>query len=231
MLEVYALQVPDKLSHQTFLMLLNCVSNEKRERIKRFKRKEDAYRTLMADILIRSIILTKYGVSNQEITFIYNSYGKPFLSWDSSFSFNVSHSGKWVVAIVGQRQLVGIDIEEIQPIGMEIARRFFAPEEYEDLKVKKEKGRLLYFYDLWTLKESYIKAIGCGLSIPLDSFVIQRRGLLGQFAIRQNHSQKSFFFRQYDIDAVYKLSTCATIDTFPESVSVCDISKLCNQLL
>ncbi|CAM4252732.1 MULTISPECIES: 4'-phosphopantetheinyl transferase family protein [Bacillus cereus group] len=231
MLEVYVLQVPDELPHQTFLMLLNCVSNDKRERIRRFKRKEDAYRTLMADILIRSIILTKYGVPNREITFIYNSYGKPFLSWDSSFSFNVSHSGKWVVAIVGKQQLVGIDIEGVQPIGMEIARRFFAPEEYEELKVKKEKERLLYFYDLWTLKESYIKAIGHGLSIPLDSFVIQRKDLLEQFAICQNHSPKSFFFRQYDIDTVYKLSTCATTDNFPESIIECNIYELCNQFL
>ncbi|MGC5328104.1 4'-phosphopantetheinyl transferase family protein [Brevibacillus sp. SYSU BS000544] len=231
MLEVYALQVPNEMSLQTFSKLLSYVSVDKQLRIKRFNTKKDAYRTLLADILIRLIISDKYELPFQEITFMYNSHGKPFLSLDRGLSFNISHSGKWVVAIVGKRHLVGIDIEEIRPIEMEVARRFFAPEEYSDLKEKDERERLLFFYDLWTLKESYVKAIGRGLTIPLDSFVIQRKDLFGQFVIRQKHSPHNFFFQQYDIDKEYKLSACATTDTFPESISILNISEMYNRLL
>jgi 4'-phosphopantetheinyl transferase len=231
MIEVHSLQIPKEMSSETFLRLLNLVSVEKCERIKKFKRKEDRYRTLIADILIRSIVSVKYGMSNEEINYIYNLYGKPFLDSNIDFSFNVSHSGSWVVAITGTRQLLGIDIEKIKPIEMEVAKRFFAAEEYEDLKSKEEQRRLSYFYDLWTLKESFIKAIGRGMVIPLDSFVIKQKNAIGEFSIEQKESQYHFFFKQYHIDSLYKLSVCATIDSFPESINIYNFSNIYNQLI
>lgn len=231
MLEVYALQIPKEMSPQGFLKLLTYVSIEKRVRIKHFRKRDDSLRALFSDLLIRSIILERYGVSNQEITFKYNAYGKPFLAFDTSFSFNISHSGSWVVAIVGNQQLVGIDIEEIRPIDIEIARRFFSPVEYAELIAKGEKERLPYFYDLWSLKESFVKAIGRGLSVPLNSFAIQRKGMLEQFSICQNYSPQSFYFRQYDIDTSYKLSACATINWFPESISKYNIYDIYRWIL
>ncbi|MED1744784.1 4'-phosphopantetheinyl transferase superfamily protein [Brevibacillus borstelensis] len=226
MMEIYALQVPNEVDTKLFLRLLSCVSMEKRERIKRFLRIEDSLRTLFADLLIRSIISDKYGIPNKEITFIYNSYGKPFLEWDRDFAFNVSHSGKWVVAIVGNRQLVGIDIEEILPMEMELAKNFFSLDDYICLMKKREKERLEYFYEQWTLKESYVKAIGRGLSVAFDSFVISREGEEGRFTIHQNHCLQSFFFRQYEIDPAYKLSACSTTDAFPDTINICEDSTL-----
>jgi len=229
MTEVYALQIPDDIPPTIYLRLLSSVSLNKQERIKRFKRKEDIYRTLIADILIRSIISVKYGIPNQDINFTYNSYGKPFLLRDNNFSFNVSHSGRWVVAIIGEQQLVGIDVEEIRPIEIDIAKRFFATEEYIALKEKEEREYLSYFYDLWTLKESYIKALGRGMSIPLDSFVIKRKRFSGEFSISQKDSPRSFFFRQYEIDSKYKVSACSTSNSFPKSVTRCDFYELYNR--
>ncbi|MFP7736244.1 4'-phosphopantetheinyl transferase family protein [Priestia aryabhattai] len=229
MIEVYALQVPDNIQPQIYSRLLSSVSLTKQERIKRFKRKEDIYRTLIADILIRSIISAKCGMPNEDITFTYNSYGKPFLLRDNNFSFNVSHSGRWVVAIIGEQELIGIDVEEIRPIDIDIARRFFAPEEYIALKEKEEREYLSYFYDLWTLKESYIKAIGRGMSIPLDSFVIKRKSFSREFSISQKDSLYSFFFRQYAIDTKYKISACATSNNFPESITIYDFYELYNR--
>jgi 4'-phosphopantetheinyl transferase len=214
------------MSHQKFSEYLTFVSADKRKRILGLRNKEDANRTLISDLLIRSIILDKYRlISNQEITFNYNLHGKPFLSLDYSFTFNVSHSGTWIVAIVGNQHSVGIDIEEVRPIGMEVAKRFFSNEEYTELERKREQERLSYFYDLWTLKESFLKAIGLGLSVPLDSFVI-REGMLKRFTICQFQSPYSYFFRQYDIDTTYKLSVCATIDGFPETIKMCNISEM-----
>lgn len=231
MLEVYAVQVPGGISPPTYHKLLTCVSPDKRERISRFKRQEDALRTLFADLLIRSVLLDRYGVPNRRITFAYNPYGKPFLSFDPQCAFNVSHSGSWVVAVVGYGPLVGIDVEKIRPVTWEVARRYFAPEEYADLAAKEGLERLHYFYDLWTLKESFVKALGRGLSVPLDSFVIRQDELTGRFSVRQNHVAQPFFFRQYELEPDYRLSVCATSEQFSPAVRCCDVVALCRRML
>ncbi|WP_063846122.1 4'-phosphopantetheinyl transferase family protein [Paenibacillus sp. FJAT-27812] len=226
MLEIYVLQVPDQIDPELFAKLLNAVSEDKKLRISRFKQRADANRALLADLLIRSIIMEKYRMENQEITFVYNPYGKPTLALDQSFSFNLSHSGTWVAAIVGDGGLVGIDIEEVRPIENDVAKRFFAPEEYVDLVAKGEEGGLSYFYDLWTLKESFIKAVGKGLSIPLDSFVIRWDELAGRYTVNQNVEDQAFSFQQYQMDPHFKLSVCADRDDFPDSVSIYEWSEL-----
>ncbi len=55
-------------------------------------------------------------------------------------------------------------------VDIEIAGRFFAPAEAAALRVLPSEEQQQRFFDYWTLKESYIKARGMGLSIPLESF-------------------------------------------------------------
>ncbi|MGE2643814.1 4'-phosphopantetheinyl transferase family protein, partial [Escherichia coli] len=120
---------------------------------------------LIADLLVRSLIIRKYSISNEEIEFKNNLYGKPYLHNFSNFEFNVSHSGDWVVCAVDKFS-IGIDVELIKPIEFEIAKSFFAEAEYNDLLSIEPLRKLDYFYDLWTIKESYVKVLGEGLTIP-----------------------------------------------------------------
>ena len=110
--------------------------------------------------------LSAYSVST-------NSYGKPYLSYYPDFQYNISHSGNWVVAAVSDKSL-GIDVEQIRDLDdfMDIAKRFYSEKEYVFLLEGEETTRLASFYDIWTKKESLIKAIGEGLSIPLQSFTV-----------------------------------------------------------
>nr|WP_193648175.1 4'-phosphopantetheinyl transferase superfamily protein [Bacillus cereus] len=180
----------------------------------------DINRTLIGDLLIRSLICQKYKINNGEIRFIYNEYGKPFVENFSDFHFNISHSGEWVVCATANSN-VGIDIEKVSDIeALKLANEFFSEEEFYDLSNMNSDEQINYFFDLWTLKESYIKTIGKGLYIPLISFSIKKES---QTLISYKNIPQNFHFRQYNIEPNYKVSACATRDELPQEIIIKDI--------
>ncbi|MBN2533250.1 MAG: 4'-phosphopantetheinyl transferase superfamily protein [Spirochaetales bacterium] len=192
------------------------VGEKKEERILKFRRREDAERTLVGDAFIRTIVCNQFHLKNSDLEFECNEYGKPFVMNIPDFHYNLSHSGKWVACAIDYEPL-GIDVEGIRPIDFSIAERFFSKTEYEDLIAKPEQEQLEYFYDLWTLKESYIKARGKGLSLPLSSFSIRkdRTGIT-----IESENEESWYFVQYPIDPGYKFSVCAGNFHFPVEVEL-----------
>lgn len=100
------------------------------------------------------------------------TFGKPFLPQHPAFHFNRSHSKKWVVLAVGAIEL-GIDLEKISYARDHIIRRYFHPIERQILGSLPVSQRITSFYEWWVLKESYLKAIGTGLSQPLSTFAVQ----------------------------------------------------------
>ncbi len=172
MLGIYILEIDRNLKTEEFARLLNFVSKEKQERIQRFRRYEDAQRAVLGDLMARSAILGRASIKNKDLFFGTNDYGKPFLHNPSGLHFNISHSGKWVACAVDNNP-VGIDVEEVKPIDFKIAERFFSASEYESIISQPEEKRVNCFYRIWTLKESFVKAEGKGLSIPLHSFSME----------------------------------------------------------
>ncbi|MEM5637751.1 hypothetical protein AAHH71_00270 [Bacillus toyonensis] len=94
--------------------------------------------------MIRSIICKRYKISNQDIKYTYNKYGKPDWVEDKFFCFNISHSGDWIVCIVGNTS-VGIDIEQIRPIKLETISQVFSMKEIEDLNLKVLTEKMIIF--------------------------------------------------------------------------------------
>ncbi|UOB66272.1 4'-phosphopantetheinyl transferase, partial [Bacillus thuringiensis] len=98
--------------------------------MKRLLNSCDINRTLIGDLLIRSLICQKYKINHEEIRFRYNEYGKPFVEKFSDFHFNVSHSGEWVVCATANFN-VGIDIEKVSEIeAFKLAHEFFSADEF-----------------------------------------------------------------------------------------------------
>lgn len=223
MCEIYAVSFTEKLDQQMFDNLFELVSAERQSKINRFIKWQDAQRSLISDTLIRNIICNKLKIKNNEISFSKNSYGKPFLNNYTNLQFNISHSGKWILCAT-DNEPIGVDVQEIRPIDLDIAKRFFSEKEYNDLLEQPEKNRLSYFYDLWSLKESYIKALGKGLSIPLNSFSFSFHN--NNILLQTSKNNKNFYFKQYNIDNDYKLSICCSNDYFPENITVKTISDI-----
>lgn len=145
---------------------------------------------------------------------------------DSEWKFNVSHFGNWVVLAVEDVGSIGIDVERMSPIDLDIAKRYFSSYEYSDLMSISPEYRIEHFFRLWTLKEAYIKADGRGLSIPLDSFGFCVRANEIFFHSFSNTIPMSYFFKQYHLNLEYKLSVCATQPKFPDRFILWDIDDL-----
>lgn len=224
-MKIFALNNLEPMDDLTFRKLLTNISDEKRERIKKFAKLDDAKMVLLADVLIRSVIASELKVSSKTIEFNSNKYGKPFLKGNSRLHFNVSHSRDWIVCVI-DNESVGIDIEKIRPIGFDLFEQFFSVEEYNTLIAKNPEKWQLFFFDLWTLKESYIKAVGKGFSIPLKSVTINFLKK-GEITVKLDNKLTNWAIKQYDLDPDYKTSVCGTNKAFPDNVMIKKLKYIC----
>ncbi|WP_175396940.1 4'-phosphopantetheinyl transferase family protein [Paenibacillus xylanilyticus] len=174
MITIQILRIPAEISKQYWDTFLSLVSDERRQQASRFIHQADGYRSVLGEVLARVTLGKLTGRRPDELSFTRNAYGKPSLTSYPDLPFNLSHSGDWVAMISGGSNSLGVDVEKIAPIDMKIAERFFSPRESRHLAAEPAEQQMETFYRLWTLKESYIKAVGMGLSMPLDSFSMVR---------------------------------------------------------
>ena len=203
------------MDESLFQVLLELVSEQRKQRAERFLRREDAWRSVLGEALARYCIGQRESISSHEVRFAINEQGKPFTQTPGRTHFNISHSGSWIVCALDERP-VGVDVERIHAIEFDIAKRFFSPKEYEDLSCLSGQAREERFFEYWTLKESYIKAIGKGLSCPLSSFTIVLGN--GRIAMSVEKQMPLLLFKQYDLGAGYKCALCASHENFPREI-------------
>ncbi|WP_322923023.1 4'-phosphopantetheinyl transferase family protein [Paenibacillus campi] len=236
MINITGVYVPELLSEETMERMRTAVSEERRQQSLRFQRQQDAQRSLLGELLVLYILQERYQLPADTLTFSKNSYGKPYLSEHTDIHFNLSHAGDWVICADGNVP-VGADIERVRPIDFAIAERFFTASEYKLLMNTAEQDRLQLFYTLWTLKESYIKFIGKGLSIPLDSFSIEliepdRARLAAPDPEEDSsggwddHCEQTCFFRKINLDREHQLSVCSAVAFGPRPLIMVDWSEL-----
>ena len=111
--------------------------------------------------------------SPEAFRFARQSHGRPFVqNPHPEMSFNLSHCESMVICAFSNRAQVGVDIEAVsrKALTRDIAKRFFSAEEARELAPMDVSEYQNRFFDLWTLKEAYIKATGLGLSLSLKSF-------------------------------------------------------------
>ena len=219
MIKILFLAIPDSIDMEVFSALLSRLSPEKQSRISRCIREHDRQRALWADVLVRTTVCSTLGIKNAALVFAKNEFGKPCLENRPRLHFNVSHSGD-VVLCAFDNKPVGVDVEKIKDRGPEIAQRFFSTMEYDWLMRRNETERTECFFDLWTLKESYIKALGKGITKGLRSFTIYPEGRDIYVDDEENeNARKDFLFRRYHVKTGFKAAVCAHNSDFPANVT------------
>ena len=144
-----------------------------RERAARFVREEDRRRFVLSHGVLRHILAAHTGREPAAITYALSPWGKPSL-YGGGPQFNLSHAGDCVLVAVSADQPVGVDVEAMRalPDADALVTRFFAVEEQQAYRACSATARIQAFYAIWTRKEAYSKALGGGLSIPLDAFAV-----------------------------------------------------------
>jgi 4'-phosphopantetheinyl transferase len=192
------------------------ISPQKKHRIDSFFYTQDALRTLAGDWLARYSASLKFGSDFFAADMTCDENNKPGFSLLPDFHFNISHSGAWAVCAVS-RNPVGADIEVVLPIDTSIAEDFFTDNELKTLtRLTKKSDKLDYFYEIWTIKESYLKATGSGLFKPPASFgIILNNGVV----TAEGDIEEGYNFKRYSFNSEYKLSVCGYEGIFCKHVT------------
>lgn len=172
---LYYLTIDDNFDREIFKCLFSFVSAEKQRQVIQLSNDISKKVTLYAEALSRIIACNDLGVSNTEITFLRNWYGKPYIKEFPKYHFNISHTSNIIVIVISNNE-IGVDIEKIRNADLRIAKRFFTKDEQEYI-LENSLVQNNRFYEVWTKKEAYMKYVGKGLHMPLNSFNVFDRNI------------------------------------------------------
>lgn len=147
------------------------LSNAELTRADRFRTAALRDRYVAAHASLRALLWCHYGVAKNEQTFQRNGFGKPRLQHYPHIDFNMSYGGRYALIGISEDHEIGVDIERLRPISdaEELAPLYFT--DLEQLHARRAccsgSGVSDAFLSMWTRKEAFVKAVGCGLSMPL----------------------------------------------------------------
>jgi 4'-phosphopantetheinyl transferase len=158
------------------MWLMQLLTPEEREQAARFHFERDQNRFAITRGILR-VLLAKYtSTPPEDLRFERGPYGKPALAREcgaDAFHFNVSHSGIWALLAIARSAEVGVDVEKVRADVdlLDVAQAVFSPREFATLRALPDDGsQREAFFACWSRKEAYIKAVGMGVALGLDTF-------------------------------------------------------------
>ena len=151
---------------------------EECQQLQRFIPPAKRHEFLVTRVLVRSVLGEMLDMAPEALRFVRNEWGRPALAPElmaSPIHFNISHTEGLVICLVSTENEIGVDTELFSraPQLLALAPTVFAPKELSELAALPIADQAERAVILWTLKESYIKARGMGLALPLDGFAFR----------------------------------------------------------
>ncbi len=202
MQQIYKINTDILEETQVFFSFYEKLSEKRQQKIDSYRIKKDKLLSLGAGILIDRG-LKAFGLCEAEVRMEEGDYGKPYFPDYPEIHFNISHSEKAVIAVFADTE-VGCDIEYMVSADLRLAERFFCMSEYEFIMKHRGQERKEAFYRIWTLKESFIKAIGSGLSLPMNEFCIN---IGHHIKVEQSYNNHEYGMRDWK-DGEYHVALC-----------------------
>ena len=222
--EVWCANIKDFTFDDFFYRHEYMLGMDELDRIGNFLLEKDRFVCLVSRVLLR-LVLSWYSPCTCPSTwqFSKNKYGKPYLNCDQfpGLEFNLTHSGDIVLCAFTRSGAVGIDIETagLMKNVDAVVNRFFAAEEKDFFKTLADFEKNEFFFRLWTIKESYVKAIGAGMQIPFDGFSIDARSIATgpiKLCYEFDHTVREWQFFQHTYSS----------DFYPVSIAVLTTRQL-----
>ena len=212
---VFAASVVCLKDQRLFDSLLDTVSPARWQRVCSLRSKADQCLSLGVEILLKksleSLDIPLFPVER-------DPWGKPYAVGREDVHFNLSHAGERVLCAVSPMP-VGCDVEVINPRHARLGERYFCPSEQNFIREgQTEAERLERFYRLWTVKESFIKAVGRGLSLPMKDFCVAEAD--GGMSVSHTVDQGVYRAWEYGFDDGYRYAVCGLCDRCEDVVWV-----------
>ena len=202
---------------------LSLITEERKQKILKFKNPMPARLSLGAGVLLR-VALERHGLEDKIAEIKKGEHGKPYLEKTDCF-FSLSHSGRYAVCAFSDTPL-GVDLQQIKEKIPAKTTRILSEEENAYLEKLNEEERIETFYRLWARKESLIKWDGRGLRLPLAQLSFVKDGKLLDFI---EFDDKTLFFREYqEFLQEYTLCICNEDVIFPDKLEKIDCISLKN---
>ncbi|MBO6015968.1 MAG: 4'-phosphopantetheinyl transferase superfamily protein [Lachnospiraceae bacterium] len=217
-MQVYIAQTDFLKDERAFAYYYSLVHPIRAAKVDRMRNPKDKELSLLAGLLLREGIL-RNGIDYANLRIAYGTYGKPEMeNAGGNIHFNLSHSGSLAMAVL-DKKAVGCDVEMVSKSEeelMRIAARFFHPQEHKVLcDVPDHSTRKEWFYRIWTMKESVLKACGLGMKLDMRSFcVVEDDGRMKETMTdpraERKYYLKEFFPREAFLSGgqAYRLSCC-----------------------
>lgn len=147
---------------------------DERERAERLRFEQLRVRYVAGRGILRQLLGRYLQVAPNQLVFCYGPYGKPGLAAPSELAFNLAHSHSVAVYALAMAKRIGVDVEHMRPVHErdQIVERFFSARERQTLAALPASQRDEAFFLGWTRKEAYLKALGAGMTYPLDRFSV-----------------------------------------------------------
>lgn len=207
-------------------VLISWLSGDERARMNKFHAAQHRHAYLVGHALLRGALARELDCDPASLEFEMNPYGKPALAMPSlhpKLEFNLSHTDGLCVLAMSWHSRLGCDVESLKRRGLdvEIARKFFTPEESEEIATHPPEHQIYRLLSYWTLKEAYIKAEGQGLSMGLDSFYFHLLDKCPPRLMLKNGAQTptaTWIFKQEMLrdDFIFSLAVESKSDTEPK---------------
>lgn len=165
------------------------LSKAERLRARSFRQPMDCARFVLGRAALRRLLGGRLGLPPARVPLVEGRNGRPELDGHGGLSFNLSHSGRFVLIAIAEGRMVGIDVEAWAPVDLEaVASLVFSPGEQRELAACEEPGRAHAFFRCWVRKEAVLKAEGSGFTVPAhllhvgldDAFPRQVEGTRGR---------------------------------------------------
>jgi len=160
---LYIFEEPDKLDDGFLETAIPLLSSQRYEKVQKLPSAAVKKASCVSYLLLRLALLNVYKI-NEAVIFKYCGNGKPLLADHPQIHFNLSHSKNAVACIVADAP-VGVDVQHITAVKDKVAKRVLTEKEYEGFILSPVPDR--YFCEIWTIKESFLKKTGQGITIDL----------------------------------------------------------------
>lgn len=198
MVNLYAVDISKLPDPRVLPKVMESLSSQRKKRIA-YCGQESARRQRLGAGLLLQQVFRMHGIESDVLQF--EDGGKPIVD---GLSFNLSHSGNLVLCAVGSQD-VGCDVEKLREAPKKVGSRFFTEQEQDYLNTLDDEEYDRAFFQIWTMKESYVKMTGEGLRVPLSMLETDRGTPLGMI---RNGEREVCHYKEYDIPG-YQVVVCA----------------------